>query len=414
MSDRTRVVVTGLGAISSLGVGVDTLFSGLTAGRSGIGPITLYDASDHPIRIAGEATGYDAADHFERKELRRIGRFSQFAVVAAREAIAASGIDLGSTDLTRTGTVVGSGIGDFETIEDQLDVLRRRGPAKMNPFTVPRTISNMGSANIAMELGMQGPSFGVSAACSTGAIGIVLGAMLIRGGFADVVVAGGTEACLTPGCVLPYHALRALSTRECEPERASCPFDLARDGFVIAEGAGILILESEAHATARGAPVLVELSGVSMNCDAHHITSSPEDGSSPARGMSRALEDAGLDPSAIDYVSAHGTSTPLNDPTETRALKLALGDHAHHVAVSSIKSMVGHSLGASGAVEAVATIRTITDGIIPPTINLNDPDPECDLDYVPNVAREATVRHALSNSFGFGGQNGMLVFSAVS
>ncbi|MEN8149025.1 MAG: beta-ketoacyl-ACP synthase II [Planctomycetota bacterium] len=414
MTDRTRVVVTGLGAVSACGVGVDTLFDGLVAGRSGIGPITLYDASEHPIRIAGEATGYSARDHFERKELRRIGRFSQFAMVAAREAVAHAGLDLAAVDLTRIGTIVGSGIGDFETVEEQLAVLHRRGPAKINPFTVPKAVTNMAAANIAMEFGMMGPSFGATAACSTGSVALGLGVMMIRSGFADVVVAGGTEACLSPGSVLPYNALRALSTRECEPERASCPFDSARDGFIVAEGAGILVLESEEHATARGAKPIVELAGISMNCDAHHITSSPEDGSSPARAMTHALADAGLVPTDIDYVNAHGTSTPLNDPTETRALKVAFGEHAHRVAISSSKSMIGHALGAAGAVEAVATVRTITDGIIPPTINLENPDPECDLDYVPNVARKAVVRHAMSNSFGFGGQNGVLVFRAVS
>jgi len=413
MADRPRVVVTGLGAVSALGVGVDTLFDGLVAGRSGIGPITLYDASEHPIRIAGEATGYESLDHFDRKELRRLGRFSEFAIVAAREATGHAGLDFDSENLDRVATVVGSGIGDFATIETQLDVMNRRGPERMNPFTVPRVITNMAAANVAMEWGLRGPSFGTSSACATASHALGMATMLIRNGMADIALAGAAEACLSPGSVLPYHAMRALSTRDVPPERASCPFDRARDGFVIAEGAGVLVLESEAHAKARGAAVLAELSGFGVNCDAHHITSSPTDGSVAAAAMRLALADAGRNPDEIDYVNAHGTSTPLNDPTETRALKLAFGDGVADVPISSTKSMVGHPLAAAGAVEAVVCVRVLTDGVIPPTINLDDPDPECDLDYVPHVAREARVRNVMSNSFGFGGQNGVLVFGRV-
>jgi 3-oxoacyl-[acyl-carrier-protein] synthase II len=394
-------------------VGADALFDGLVAGRSGIGPITLYDASEHPIRIAGEATGYVAAEHFDRKDLRRLGRFSEFAIVAAREATAQAGLDFATEALDRVATIVGSGIGDFATIEAQLDVLNRRGPEKMNPFTVPRVITNMAAANVAMEWELRGPSFGVSSACATASHAIGLAATLIRDGLADVALAGASEACLSPGSVIPYHAMRALSTREVAAELASCPFDRARDGFVIAEGAGVLVLESEAHAKARGATVLAEFAGFGMNCDAHHITASPSDGSIAAAAMKLAMADAGRNPDEIDYVNAHGTSTPLNDPIETRALKLALGDAAGSTPISSTKSMVGHPLAAAGALEAVVCVRVLTDGVIPPTINLTDPDPECDLDYVPNVAREARVRTAMSNSFGFGGQNGVLVFAGV-
>jgi len=413
MGGRARIVVTGLGAVSALGTGADALLDGLTAGRSGIGPITRYDASEHPVRIAGEVTDYDPTDHFDRKDLRRLGRFSQFAIVAAREAVDHSGLRFETEDLDRVATIVGSGIGDFETVEKALEVMRKRGPGKMNPFVVPRVITNMAGANVAMEWGLKGPGFGTSSACATGSHAIALAAVLLRSGMADVVLAGATEACLSPGSVLPYYALRALSTRDVPPERASCPFDRERDGFVIAEGAGVLVLETEAHAEGRGATILAELAGIGMTCDAHHITASPPDGSVAARAMERALEDAGRNPTEIDYVNAHGTSTPLNDPAETRAIRLAFGAAADDLAVSSIKSMIGHTLAGAGALEAVTCVRTLTDGVIPPTINLDHPDPECDLDYVANVAREAKVRNVMSNSFGFGGQNGVLVFSAA-
>jgi len=412
VDSKQRIVITGLGAVSAFGVGSDTLFSGLSSGKSAIGPITQYDSTAHAVHIAGEVAGYAPGDHFERKELRRLGRFAQFALVAAREAIANAGLEFGSEDPHRVATVVGSGIGDFEMIEDQLRGLFKRGPGRMSPFTVPRVITSMASANVAMEFGLTGPSFGTSSACATGGHAIAMAALLLRAGAVDVALAGGAESCLAPGSVESYHALRALSTREVEPERASCPFDRDRDGFVIAEGAGILVLETAAHAEARGAAVLAEFAGAGMTCDAHHITACHEDGREAVAAMRAALAEGETNPDEIDHVNAHGTSTPLNDPAETRALKTVFGDRAMSVPVSSNKSMIGHALGASGALEAVASVRTITDGVIPPTINLHHPDPECDLDYVPHVAREAEVRRVLSCSYGFGGQNCALLFRA--
>ncbi len=408
-----RIFVTGMGAVSSLGIGVEALWDGLKAGASGIGPITLYDTTDYLVKIAGEVPEYETGNHFERKAARRLGRYTQFTLLAAAEALEGSGLDLSREDPTRFATIVGSGIGDFETIDREVLKMHRRGSAKLNPFTVPRVITNMAAANLAIEYGLTGPSFGLSSACATGSHALATALHMLRSGLVEVAFVGAAEACLSPGSVEPYQALRALSSRDVDPKRASCPFDRERDGFVIAEGAGILLLETEAHARARGAPILAELAGAAMTCDAHHITACAPNGGEAARAMRLATADAGLDITDIDYVSAHGTSTPLNDPAETRALKTALGDRAYEVPVSSIKSMIGHTLGASGAVQAVAAVKTLNDGILPPTINLDHPDPECDLDYVPNEAREVRVKTLLSNSFGFGGQNGVLVFRAA-
>jgi 3-oxoacyl-[acyl-carrier-protein] synthase II len=408
-----QVWVTGLGAVSAFGTGREKLWSGLVAGESGIGPITLYDAAPYAVRIAGEVSGHEPAEHFDRKTLRRLGRFSQFGLLAAREAVEQSGLVLGDLDPLRVATVVGSGIGDFEMIEDQVVVSKKRGPGKMNPFTVPRVITNMAGANIALEFGLNGPSFGTSSACATGAHAIAMAVLMLRAGIVDVAIAGAAEACVSPVSVESYHALRALSTREVPPEGASCPFDRDRDGFVIAEGAGVLLLEREEFARQRGATPLAALAGVGMTCDAYHITACPPDGKTAAAAMSLALEDAGLTPADIDYVNAHGTSTPLNDPAETRALKLAFGDEASATPMSSTKSMTGHPLGAAGALEAVISISAIREQVIPPTINLRHPDPACDLDYVPNTARDAKIGAVMSNSFGFGGQNCVLVARSV-
>ncbi len=405
--------VTGLGAVSAFGIGREALWSGLTAGRSGIGPISLYDASPYAARIAGEVSSYIPGDHFGRKTLRRLGRFAQFGILATAEALAHSGIDSATVPPGRVATIVGSGIGDFEMVENQILLMKKRGPGKVNPFTVPRVITNMASANIAIEHGFTGPSFGTSSACATGAHAIAMSMLMLRAGIVDVAIAGGAEACISPAVVEAYCALRALSTREVAPEQASRPFDRDRDGFVIAEGAGILILEREEHARRRNASPLAELAGFGMSCDAHHITASPQDGKIAAQAMTLALEDARLGPEDIHYVNAHGTSTQLNDSAETAALKVAFGSRAGSIPVSSTKSMTGHTLGAAGALEAVVSIMAIRNGILPPTINLEHPDPACDLDYVPGTAREAKVGAGMSNSFGFGGQNCVLVMKGL-
>jgi len=410
---RERIWVTGLGAVSALGTGRETLWSGLLAGESGIGPISLYDASTFAVQIAGEVRGYQPGDHFERKAIRRLGRFSQLGMLAAREALTQSGIDLASTPPSRVATVVGSGIGDFEMMEKQILTVEKRGPGKVNPFTVPRVITNMASANIALEHGLTGPSFGTSSACATGAHAIAMAVLMLRAGIVDVAIAGAAEACISRAAVESYHALRALSTREVAPERASCPFDRDRDGFVIAEGSGVLVLEREDHAKGRGATPLAELAGIGMSCDAHHITACPPEGETAAQAMMLALKDARLDPGDIDYVNAHGTSTPLNDPAETKALKLVFGERAAKLPVSSTKSMIGHNLGAAGAIEAVISILAILGQVVPPTINRDHPDPACDLDYVTDGAREVQVNRVMSNSFGFGGQNCVLVTKSV-
>ncbi len=408
-----QIIVSGMGVVSSIGIGCETFFSNLTAGTSGIDSITLYDSSPQAVHIAGEVKGYNANDYFERKVLRRLGRFSQFAVIAAREAIEQAGLQSDSIDKNRVGTIIGSGIGDFGMIEEQVTNFYNKGPGRMNPFTVPRVVTNMAAANVALEFGYTGLSLGTSSACATSSHAIALALGFLKAGLVDVVLAGGAESCIVPASVESYHALRALSLRNDEPQRASRPFDQNRDGFVIAEGAAVLVLESFKHAQTRGAKPLAELAGIGMSCDAFHITASPSDGRGAADAIRQALHTAGLDIKDVDYINAHGTSTPINDPAETAAIKSVFGERAYDIPVSSIKSMIGHALGASGALEAVATVRTITDAIITPTINLDTPDPLCDLDYVPNVARRQPVNVALSNSFGFGGQNCVLAFKAV-
>jgi 3-oxoacyl-[acyl-carrier-protein] synthase II len=410
MANQQRTVVTGMGVVSSVGIGCDTFFANLIAGTSGIDRISLYDPSPQAAQIAGEIKNYNPDDFFDRKTQRRLGRFSQFALIATREAIAQATIDFSVEDPTRIATLVGSGIGDFGMIEDQIRAFIERGPGKMNPFTVPRVITNMASGSIAMEYGLTGPSLCTSSACASGSHAIALASLFLRAGMADVAIAGGAESCIVPTSVESYHALRALSLRNDEPQRASRPFDKDRDGFVIAEGGAVLFLETLDHAQARGAEILAEVAGFGMSCDAYHITASPPDGRGASLAMKLALADAQLGLDEIDYINAHGTSTPINDPAETQAIKSLFGEKAYEIPVSSIKSMIGHALGASGALEAVASIRTIRDGIIPPTINLETPDPLCDLDYVPNTARVKQVKTVMSNSFGFGGQNCVLVF----
>lgn len=412
---RRRVVVTGMGAVTPLGVGVDAMWKGLVAGRSGAGPITLFDASEHRTRIAAEASGYDPGQFFDTRELRRLDRFTQFFLVSVREAMAQAGIAYEEDDpaATRAGVVVGAGFGGMQAFIDEIDLLRERGPGRVSPTGVPKIIPNMAAGLASIEHHLLGPVTCVVTACSASANAIGDGAELIRRGAADVVVAGGAEAAITDFAVASFAQARALSTRNDDPAAASRPFDRDRDGFLIGEGGAALVLEEMEQARRRGATVLAEVTGYGMSADAYHITLPRPGGQGAARAMTAALADAGLGADRIGYVNAHGTSTEANDATETAAIHIALGDEAGRIPVSSTKSMTGHLLGGAGAVEAAASILTIRTGIIPPTINYETPDPECDLDYVPNIAREATVDHALSNSFGFGGHNVSLVLSRV-
>lgn len=407
---KGKVVVTGMGVVSSVGVGCDQFFNNLVTGISGIDRISLYDPSPQAVQIAGEVSNYNPLDFFDKKTQRRYGRFTQFALIAAKEAMQMAEFDCESVDCLRVATLIGSGIGDFGMIEDEVRNYFEKGPGRMNPFTVPRVITNMAAAGIAMEFGFTGPSLATGSACASGSHALAIAYMFLKTGLVDVVFAGGAESPIVPTSVESYYALRALSQRNDEPTKASRPFDKDRDGFVIAEGAGVLLLETEEHAKKRGAKILAELAGVGMSCDAYHITASPPDGRGAAQAMTLAMQDAGLGAADIDYINAHGTSTPLNDPAETQAIKTALGEAALNVPISSIKSMTGHALGAAGALEAVASIYSIQKNIIPPTINLDEPDPACDLDYVPNVARQKELNVVLSNSFGFGGQNCVLAF----
>lgn len=404
-----RVVITGLGALSPLGLTAEESWRGALAGRSGIGPITTFDASQLASRIAGEVRGFDPTMRLERKDSRRLDRFSQLAVSAACLAVEDAGLDLKHADRDRIGVMVGSGIGGIETMETQMFGVFERGVDRLSPFFVPMMICDMGAGAISIRLGLGGPNSCVVTACATGSNAIGDAAHVIRRGDADAMLAGGSEAAVTRMSVGGFCSMRALSTRNEEPERASRPFDLDRDGFVIAEGSAIVFLESLSHARARGARILAELVGYGMSADAYHMTQPSPGGVGAARAMTQALKTAGLRPKHVDYINAHGTSTPPNDRTETQAIKTVFGDHAYRIPVSSTKSMTGHMLGAGGAMEAIFCVQAIRDGRVPPTINLETPDPECDLDYVPNKARDHEVRVAMSNSFGFGGHNATLV-----
>ncbi|RMG15102.1 MAG: beta-ketoacyl-[acyl-carrier-protein] synthase II [Planctomycetota bacterium] len=407
---RRRVVVTGLGAVSPFGVGVLPLWEGLKAGRSGIRPISLFDAKDFPVRFAGEVPDFDPLAFFEKKEARHYDRVTQFALVCAEEARRDADLDLDAVDRARVGVVVGSGIGGLDTTEKQVLTLHQKGVRRVSPFLVPMMMINAPGGQVAIKLGLQGPNFCVASACASANHALGVSMHMIRHGQADIVFAGGSEAALTPVGLAGFCAARALSKRNDDPQRASRPFDANRDGFVFGEGAGLLVLEEREHALARGARIYCEFSGFGNTDDAFHITAPHEEGEGASRAMRAALEDAGLAPEQIDYVNAHGTSTKLNDPLETKAIKRVFGEHAGKLAVSSTKSMTGHLLGASGGIEAVALSKSIADGLAPPTINYETPDPECDLDYVPNEARAMDIGAALSNTFGFGGHNACLVF----
>ncbi len=409
MEDR-RAVITGVGAITPLGLSAETFWENLVAGNSGLGPMTLCDPTDYPCRIAGEATDFDPLEYIPSREARRMARFSQLAVAAGLQAVAAADFHIDQEDPYRVGVVIGNGNGGFPTLEENCRVLAARGGMRMSPFFFPMVLPNMAAANMSHYLGAKGYNSTATTACaaSNQAIGEAL--RLIQRGEADVVFTGGAEAGISQLGLAGFATMRALSTRNDDPPGASRPFDRDRDGFVPAEGSVILALESLDHAIRRGAPPLAEVAGFGCTADASHLVQPEETGSSAAEAMRRALEDAGVGLDEVDYINAHGTSTPLNDAVETVAIKRLFGDRAYHIPISSTKSMTGHSLGASGSLEAAACIATITSGQIHPTINYQTPDPACDLDYVPNQSRKKDVRVALSNAFGFGGQNACIVF----
>ena len=405
-----RVVITGLGAVTPIGNTVATYWAGLQSGANGVAPITLFDASKHACRFAAEVKDFDPSGVLDPKETKRWDRFCQFGVVAAKEALAHSGLEITDANRQRIGVIIGSGVGGLLTMETQAHVLEGKGPGRVSPFTVPMMIPNMATGLAAIALGAQGPSSAVATACAAGSNAIGDAFRLLQQGHADAMVCGGAESAITPLGVAGFASAKALSFRNDDPATASRPFDAERDGFVIGEGAGILVLETLDHAQARGAEILGEVVGYGMTCDAHHITSPIPGGLGGARAMSLALSDAGLKADDIDYVNAHGTSTPANDSNETAAIKTSLGERAMAIPVSSTKSMTGHLLGGSGGIEAVAAVLALQNGVVPPTINHQNPDPACDLDVVPNQAREQIISTALSNSFGFGGHNVCLAF----
>ena len=405
-----RVVITGLGAVTPIGNTVSSYWAGLKSGANGVAPITLFDASRHACRFAAEVKEFDPSGVLDPKETKRWDRFCQFGVVAAKEALAHSGLEITDANRQRIGVIIGSGVGGLLTMETQAHVLEGKGPGRVSPFTVPMMIPNMATGLAAIALGAQGPSSAVATACAAGSNAIGDAFRLLQQGHADAMVCGGAESAITPLGVAGFASAKALSFRNDNPATASRPFDAERDGFVIGEGAGVLVLETLEHAQARGAEILGEIVGYAMTCDAHHITSPIPGGLGGARAMSLAIADAGLSPDEVDYVNAHGTSTPANDSNETSAIKTALGERARQIPVSSTKSMTGHLLGGSGGIEAVAAVLALEHGVIPPTINHQNPDPACDLDVVPNQAREQIISVALSNSFGFGGHNVCLAF----
>jgi 3-oxoacyl-[acyl-carrier-protein] synthase II len=410
---RRRVAVTGVGLVSPLGLTTGETWEALLAGRSGAGPITRFDASDYACRIAAEVKGFDPEKFLEKKEVKKFDTFVHYAVAAAREAVAGSGVTIGEENAERAGVCIGAGIGGLPLIEEMHKTLLEKGPRRISPFFIPGLIVNMASGLVSILTGAKGPNTAIATACATSAHAIGDAANIIRRGEADVMIAGGTESVVVPLAIGGFAAMRALSTRNDDPAAASRPWDRDRDGFVLGEGAGVLVLEEMGQAMARGATIYAEVAGYGMSGDAYHISAPSEDADGPFRVMRNTLRDAELPPESVDYVNAHGTSTPHGDKIETIAIKRAFGDHARTLAISSTKSMTGHLLGAAGGLEAGITALAIRHGVIPPTINYRTPDPDCDLDYTPNVARERTVNVALSNSFGFGGTNACLLLKKV-
>jgi len=408
-----RVVVTGVGLITSVGTGTEENWTAIREGVNGIGPITQFDASQFTCRIAGEVKNFDPLRYVEKKDVKKMGRFIQFAMAASEFAVESAGLTVTDEEAERVGVYIGSGIGGFEVIEREHKILLEKGPSRLSPFFIPSCIVNLASGYVSIRYNAQGPNSATATACTTSAHSIGDSFRLIQHGDADVMICGGSEACITPMGIGGFAAMRALSTRNEAPQRASRPWDKERDGFVVGEGSGILILEEMDRARSRGARILAEIVGYGLSSDAHHITSPPENGDGAYRVMRNALRDAGIEPSRVQYVNAHGTSTDVGDKAETIAIKRAFGEHAYKLAVSSTKSMTGHLLGGAGGLEAGITVLSLRDQIAPPTVNYEFPDPDCDLDYVPNQARPMAIEYALSNSFGFGGTNGSLVFKRI-
>ena len=406
-----RVVVTGVGLVSSVGTGTDQTWEAIRKGENGIASIVQFDASAFSTRIAGEVKNFDPLLYIDKKEVKKMGRFIQFAVAASEFAMQSAGLGYASPEEAENiGVYIGSGIGGFEVIEREHRIYLEKGPSRISPFFIPSCIVNLASGFVSIKYGAKGPNSATATACTTSAHSIGDSFRLIQHGYADVMIAGGSEACITPMGIGGFAAMRALSARNDEPHKACRPWDKERDGFIVGEGSGILILEEFEHARRRGATILAEIVGYGMSSDAHHITAPPEDGDGGYRVMRNALRDAQIEPNQVQYINAHGTSTGLGDRAETAALKNAFGDHAYKLAVSSTKSMTGHLLGGAGGLEAGITVLALRDQIAPPTINLDFPDPDCDLDYVPHTARPMLIEYALSNSFGFGGTNGCLIF----
>jgi 3-oxoacyl-[acyl-carrier-protein] synthase II len=414
MTDGHRVFVTAGGVVSPLGNDTEEFWKNLVAGKSGAGPITRFDASGYGTRFACEVKNFTTEGIIDRKDAKRMDRFVQFAVVASHEALKNSGLDLERTDRDRVGVIIGSGIGGMETFETQHTILMEKGHARVSPFFIPMMISDMAAGLVSIQFGLRGPNFCTVSACASGAHAIGEALRLLRAGDADVILAGGAEATISPMALAGFGNMRALSTRNDDPQRASRPFDQDRDGFVLGEGAGVVILETEEHARRRGAPLLCELTGYGASGDAYHMTAPCGDGNGAARAMKRALQDAGMALEDVGYINSHGTSTPTGDPIEVVAVKSVFGDHARRLMMGSTKSMTGHLLGAAGGLEAVITALALKRGVIPPTINLDKPDPQCDLDFIPHQARTLHVKGALSNSFGFGGHNVTLAMAAAA
>ncbi|MFC1870981.1 beta-ketoacyl-ACP synthase II [Chloroflexota bacterium] len=407
-----RVVITGVGIVSPLGLDVASTWQGLIAGRPAVDYITLFDASTFDVKIAAEVKGFDPLQYVDRKRAKRTDRFTQFALAASLEAIENSHLRIDSSNGHEVGVIIGSGMGGLTTLSEQFKVLHNEGNSRISPFLIPKIIPNMASGEVSIQLGAKGSNYSVSSACASGTHAIGDAFTIIRQGHAQVMLAGGSEAVVVPIVIAGFSAMRALSTRNSEPSKASRPFDAERDGFVVGEGAAVLVMENLEFALKRDASILAEIVGYGATADAYHFTQPDENGENIKRAMSLSLQQAHLRPENIDYINAHGTSTKLNDATETKVIKSLFGEYAYKVPVSSIKSMLGHTIGAAGAIEAVVSVLTIQNGIIPPTINLDNPDPECDLDYVPKVARQRKTRTVLSNSLGFGGHNASLVFAA--
>jgi len=410
MSKR-RVVITGLGTLNALGNSVEETWANLLVGKSGIDIIKSFEATDEfTSKIAGELKNIDLTEHFDRKRLKKIDRYTQYALIASRQAMKDSGLKDEEFDHDKAGCIVATGIGGMLTFELEAAKLTLKGPKRISPFFIPKMIANIASAEIAIELNLRGPNFNIASACASANHGLGTAFRSIQYGDSDIMLAGGTEASITPLSVAGFCSMRALSTRNDEPQKACRPFDIDRDGFIMGEGAGVLVLEEMEHALNRGARIYAEVAGYGASCDAFHITAPAEKGEGGARAMNCAIDDAGIEPSEINYINAHGTSTPLNDPNETIAIKTVFGDHAYRLKVNSTKSMIGHSLGAAAGIEAIVCCKSITDSKIHPTINLDNPDPVCDLDYTPHKAIDWNVNYTLSNSLGFGGHNGVMIF----